>query len=182
MSKTLSEMPPRLLLPTMFWTITYWMSGVNLRFDIFLGTLGCTLLACLAGESFGLLCGVLVMDFEKAMTIMVVISLTSMAAGGFYVQNIPTWLSWVKYTSPFKYGYEASQTMVFDGDVLCDGSGALAKYCTDDVEYATRDQVLEYLNAEGSIGFNVGILFALMIVPRYLSFLALKLKRGDERS
>lgn len=65
LSKTISEMPTRLSLPTIFWTIAYWMSGVNYRFDVFLGTMGCTLLAVLAGESYGLLCGALVMDFEK---------------------------------------------------------------------------------------------------------------------
>jgi hypothetical protein len=65
LSKTVSEMPTRLSLPCIFWTIAYWMSGVNYRFDVYLGTMGCTLLAVLAGESYGLLCGALVMDFEK---------------------------------------------------------------------------------------------------------------------
>jgi len=70
LSKTISEMPTRLSLPSIFWTIAYWMSGVNYRFDVFLGTLGCTLLAVLAGESYGLLCGALVMDFEKVSLIL----------------------------------------------------------------------------------------------------------------
>lgn len=182
LSKTLSEMPTRLLLPVMFWTISYWMSGINDNFGVFLGTMGCMLLAVLAGESYGLLCGALVMDFERAMTIMVVISLFAMAAGGFYVQNIPTWLTWVKYTSPFKFGYEASQILIFDGPVECDGSGVLAEYCTEGVEFATREQVLDYINSEGTVAFNVGMLLILIIVPRYLSFLALKAKRGAERS
>jgi ABC-type multidrug transport system ATPase subunit/ABC-type multidrug transport system permease subunit len=182
LSKTMSEMPTRLSLPVIFWTIAYWMSGINSSFTVFLGTMGCMLLAVLAGESYGLLCGAVVMDFEKAMTIMVVISLTTMAAGGFYVQNIPVWLEWVKYLSPFKFGYEASQLMIFDSDVLCDGSGALAAYCTEGVEYATREQILEFINSEGSIAFNIGILLVLIFVPRYLSFLALKAKRGAERS
>ena len=65
LSKTISEVPTRLSLPTIFWSIAYWMSGVNYRFDVFLGTMGCTILAVMAGESYGLLCGALVMDFEK---------------------------------------------------------------------------------------------------------------------
>lgn len=182
LSKTISEMPTRLSLPTIFWTISYWMSGVNYRFDVFLATMGCTLLAVLAGESYGLLCGALVMDFEKAMTIMVVISLTTMAAGGFYVQNIPAWLEWVKYLSPFKFGYEAAQQMIFDSGVRCDGSGVLAEYCTEGVEYASRDQVLDFINSEGSIAFNIGMMLILIVVPRFLSFHALKAKRGAERS
>jgi len=182
LSKTISEMPTRLSLPCMYWVIAYWLSGINYSFLVFLGTMGCLLLAVLAGESYGLLCGALVMDFQKAMTIMVVISLTSMAAGGFYIQNVPTWLAFVKYTSPFKFGYEASQLLVFDDAVKCDGSGVLAQYCTEGVEYATQEQVLEFINSEGSLGLNVGLLIVLIIIPRYLSFLALKAKRGAERS
>ncbi|GFH48314.1 P-loop containing nucleoside triphosphate hydrolase protein [Chaetoceros tenuissimus] len=65
LSKTLSEMPTRLLLPSMFWTLAFWMSGLNPTFQVFLGTLGCTLMAVLAGESYGLLCGALVLDLRK---------------------------------------------------------------------------------------------------------------------
>jgi ABC-type multidrug transport system ATPase subunit len=181
LSKTLSEFPTRLSLPAIFWTIVYWMSGINNSFTVYLATMGCTLMAVLAGESYGLLCGAVVMDFEKAMTIMVVISLTTMAAGGFYVQNIPVWLEWVKYTSPFKFGYEASQIMIFNENVPCDGSGKLAAYCTEGVAYATKDQILDFINSEGTVSLNLGILIVLIIVPRYLSFLALKAKRGAER-
>jgi ABC-type transport system involved in multi-copper enzyme maturation permease subunit len=158
------------------------MAGINPRFDVFLGTLGCTLLAVLAGESYGLLCGALVMDFEKAMTVMIVFSLTAMAAGGYYIKNIPAFLQWLKYISPFKPGYEAAQALVFDRDVPCDGSGILAEYCTGDVKAASSEQVLKFLSSEGSVAFNIGILIILAIVPRYLAFLALKNKRGAERS
>jgi len=116
------------------------------------------------------------------MTIMVVISLTTMAAGGFYISNIPAFLSWVKYTSPFKFGYEASQLLIIDRPVPCDGSGVLAAYCTEGVESVSREDVLKFLGSEGSIAFNVGILLVLIFIPRYLSFVALKFKRGAERS
>jgi hypothetical protein len=116
------------------------------------------------------------------MTIMVVISLTTMAAGGFYVQNIPVWLEWVKYLSPFKFGYEAAQLMIFDEPVACDGTGQLAVYCNGGAEYASREDILEFLGSEGTIASNLGVLLGLIIVPRYLSFMALKAKRGAERS
>ncbi len=182
LSKTLSEMPTRLILPSSFWLIVYWMSALNPRVDVFIATLCCILISVLAGESYGLLCGALVMDFEKATAIMIVISLTSMAAGGYYVQNIPVWLTWLKFISPFKFGYEASQILVFDRDVPCDGSGVLAEYCTEGVEYVSSEDVLDTLGSEGTVGMNIGILLALALIPRYLAFLALKNKRGAERS
>lgn len=181
MARTLSQLPTALVLPSGFWTIAYWMAGINPRIDVFFGTLGCTLLAVLAGESFGLFVGALVLDFEKATAVMIVVSLTTMAAGGYYVQNIPSWIAWIKYTSPFKFGYEASQILVFDRDVKCDGSGDLAAFCIDNVEFASSEQVLETLGSEGTVATNIGILIALIFIPRYFAFVALKSKKAAER-
>lgn len=112
-----------------------------------------------------------------------VISLTQMAAGGFYVQNIPSFISWIKYLSPFKAGYETAQLLVFNGDVPCNSdSDAFAEYCTEGVTHVSRDEVLKYLYSEGTVASNVGILIAIALVPRYLAYLALKNKKGAERS
>ena len=113
---------------------------------------------------------------------MVVISLTTMAAGGFYVQDIPDWIEWVKYVSPFKFGYEAAQVIIFDSPVKCDGSGALREFCTEGVEYVSTEDILGFLGSEGTVTFNICTLLLLIVVPRYLSFIALKAKRGAERS
>ena len=116
------------------------------------------------------------------MTFMIVFSLTSMAAGGFYVQNIPAWIAWAKYLSPFKFGYESAQILVFNRPVACDGSGDLALYCTDIVAYANPDEVLETLGSEGGHGVNIGVLLCIIVIPRYFAYLALRSKRGAERS
>lgn len=117
------------------------------------------------------------------MVIMVVASISLMVSGGFYVENPPAFLTWVTYLSPFTYSYDASQILVFDKNVPCDGSGILEVVCgVEFVDYATPEQVLEYLNVQGSVSFNIGLLFVLFIIPRYFAFLALKLKKGEERS
>jgi hypothetical protein len=115
------------------------------------------------------------------MTFMIVFSLTSMAAGGYYVQNIPAWIGWAKYLSPFKFGYESAQILVFNAPVPCDGTGNLALFCKDGVDEATPDEVLETLGSEGSHGVNIAILFCIIVIPRYFAYLALKSKRGAER-
>lgn len=69
LAKTFSEIPTRLCLPVIFWTIAYWMAYQDAGVDVFFGSMACLLLATLAGESYGLLCGALVMDFEKAMVV-----------------------------------------------------------------------------------------------------------------
>jgi len=181
MAKTLSELPTRLILPLMFLIISYWMSAVNPSFVVFLGTTACTLLGVLTGESIGLLIAALVMDFEKGITITTLYTLTTLMSGGFYIKNIPAFMSWTPYVSPFKYAYHSSAKIAFNSNIPCDGSGVLETICKLNVEVATPEQVREFLNIKDSIGFNVGMMLVMIFVARYLAFLALKGKKGDER-
>ena len=65
LAKTLSELPTRMCLPTIYLVISYWMANVHPNFGIFLASTCCTLLGVLSGESIGLLVGAIIMDFEK---------------------------------------------------------------------------------------------------------------------
>ena len=180
LAKTTSEAPTLLSLPTIFMIISYWMANVNSSFLLFLASTGCALLSVCAGESIGLLCGALVMDFERAMTSMVVISLFLMVSGGFFVENIPSFMSWAKYLSPFKYAFDASRQLVFNSNVPCDGSEIIC--LTPGKEFATVEEVKNHLKIDGSVFFNAGMLFLLFVIPRYLALIALQRKKSSERS
>eukprot|EP00978_Attheya_sp_CCMP212_P002734 scaffold5598_cov60-Attheya_sp.AAC.2 len=183
MAKTLSEAPTRLILPLVYMIIAYWMVGANPSFVVFLATTGITLMSVMSGESIGLLIGAMVLDAEKALVVMVVISLCLMVAGGFYVSNVPSFLIWLQYLSPFKYSYDAALPLVFDRDMPCDGSGVLEAVCGgEDTGYATPDEIIDFLGVQGSVGFNVGMLFVLIMVPRLFAFWALRRQRGGERT
>lgn len=183
MAKTTSELPMRMALPTIYMTISFWLAGVSPRFSLFLLTTLISLLAVIAGESIGLLVGASVYDMEKAMASMTVISLALMLLGGFFVQKIPSWLVWGKYLSPFKYSFDASRRLVFDRPVPCDGSGALEELCggDGDREFATSEEVLRFLDVEGTVLFNSLCLLAIGLVPRYIAYLALRAKKEDNR-
>jgi len=68
LAKTVSEAPIKLLLPTVFFLIFYWMSNLNPYFGAFISTLLLQLLVAFAGESIGLLIGVTIYDVKVAMT------------------------------------------------------------------------------------------------------------------
>ena len=182
-AKTLSEAPTRLTLPLVYMVFSYWLAGLNNSITIFIGSTLCTLLSVFCGESIGLFIGASIMDFEKGMVAMTVISLGLMAVGGFFVENVPPFLVWIQFLSPFKFAFDASQQLTFDRDVPCDGSGTLEEYCFEsETGYATVDEVREYLNINGSVLFNVAMLFLISLVCRTGAFLALKSKKGEERS
>jgi ABC-type multidrug transport system permease subunit len=181
MAKTTSEAPTRLALPLIYMVLAYWLAGISNRFGLFLLTTLVSLLSVLAGEAFGLAVGASVDDMDRAMTVITVIALTMMLLGGYYVDNVPGFVSWAKYLSPFKYAFDASRELIFDRDVPCDGSGYLPALCYPGREAIPAEEVLAFLEVEGSIGFNAGMLIVLGLVPRYIAYLALRSKRGGKR-
>lgn len=182
LAKSTSEMPTRVVLPLIYMVIAFWMAGISNRFEIFAATTLICLLSVLAGEAFGLWVGAAIYDMEKAMTSMTVVSLALLLLGGFFVENVPTWLDWAKFLSPFKYSYDASRQLVFDKEVPCDGSGALERLCGGSSGSSIPAQdVIDFLGIQGGVGFNVGLLLVMGLLPRYLAYLALKAKKEGER-
>jgi hypothetical protein len=182
MAKTSADAPVRLILPFLYVCVSYWMTGIDDRFSVFAGTIGCTLLCCLSGEALGLFIGAAMYDFQKAMTVLTVSALSLMLLGGFFVENVPSFIIWCKYLSPFKYSFDASLQIVFDRDVPCDGSGSLESLCGgQDTGVADAAAVREFIGVQGSIGFNIGMLLVISLVPRYFAYLALRMKKSGER-
>mmetsp|Transcript_14108 Transcript_14108/g.30660 ORF Transcript_14108/g.30660 Transcript_14108/m.30660 type:complete len:736 (+) Transcript_14108:72-2279(+) len=181
LAKTTSEAPARLALPAIYMLISYWMSGVNNDFGVFISSTVCSLLSVLAGESIGLFLGAAVLDIEKGMVIMTVTALVLMVVGGFFVRNIPSWILWLGYISPFKYSYNSSVQLVFNKPVPCDGSGVLAVCNGGSTGYASEQEVLDFLGVQFSAGVNAALLLAMFIVIRIMAFFALKNKKADER-
>lgn len=166
MGKTTSEMPARLVLPMIYMIISFWMASISTEFSMFLATTFISLLSVMAGEAIGLFIGATIYDTEKGMTVMTVVSLFLALVGGFFVENVPSFLRWSAFLSPFKYSFDASLQLVFDKPVPCDGSGALEELCngTDDGN-ASSEAVIGFLGVQGTVGFNVGILMLMGLVP-----------------
>merc|ERR1739848_755031 len=77
------------------------------------------------GESIGFWIGTAFFNPRQALVAASVILLTLMLLGGFFIRNIPSWVSWLRYLSNFKYANDASLGLVFDTNTPCDGSGLL---------------------------------------------------------
>jgi len=157
------------------------MAGISSQFSLYLCTTLISLLSVLAGESFGLIIGASIDRMDQAMTVMTVCALGMMLLGGFYVTDVPSFISWAKYLSPFKYSFDASRDMIFTDPVPCDGSGELQDLCNNGQLFASPEDVKKFLQIDGSLTFNVCMLIAFGLAPRYLAYFALKSKKGGER-
>ena len=106
MSRTIGDLPMELILPTVFITITYWMTGLKPTAGNFLHTLFALLFCVLVSQGLGLALGALVMDQKSATVLGSVIIITFLLAAGFYIQHVPPFISWIKYISFINYTYK----------------------------------------------------------------------------
>ena len=106
MARTVGDLPMKLVLPTVFITITYWMAGLKSTAANFVETLLVLLYSVLVSQGLGLALGAMVMDQKSATILGSVIMLSFLLAGGFYVQHVPAFISWIKYISISQYTYK----------------------------------------------------------------------------
>lgn len=184
-SCTVADLPVFLCMPCIYMVISYWMIVPTLGFTKFLIITGISFLAVMTGQALGFLIGAGFDDIKIAQAFATVVVLFLMLLGGFFARNIPLWLSWVGYLSPFKYASNAALLVIFDAPVPCDGSGALSPLCAvdDTTTMISAHEVLTSpnMNVELSIGVNILLLLVFCIVPRLFTYTILRRKKGGER-
>ncbi|CAI9289232.1 unnamed protein product [Lactuca saligna] len=106
LARTISDLPLELALPTAFTFILYWMGGLKPDPSTFILSLLVVLYNVLVAQSLGLAIGAILMDVKQATTLASVTTLVFLIAGGYYIQQIPTFIVWLKYLSYSYYGYK----------------------------------------------------------------------------
>ncbi|PNY13486.1 ABC transporter G family member 22-like protein [Trifolium pratense] len=118
LARTTSDLPLDLILPVLFLLVVYFMAGLRLSTAPFFLTI-LTVFLCIIAAQFhlgssslkrlnhdlkglGLAIGATLMDLKRATTLASVTVMTFMLAGGFFVQKVPIFISWIRYMS-FNY-------------------------------------------------------------------------------
>ncbi|KAF5728020.1 ABC transporter G family member 9 [Tripterygium wilfordii] len=166
MSRTLGDLPMDLVLPTVFMIITYWMSGLKPNALNFFESLFALLFCVLVSQGIGLALGAMVMDQKAATTLGSVIMLAFLLAGGYYVQNVPVFIGWIKYVSVINHTYKLQILAQYKSSdtYRCNGSdGAL---CSVGDFPAIKD------NFEG-VGLSLFALVIMLVGYRLVAYIAL---------
>ncbi|KAJ8773908.1 hypothetical protein K2173_009339 [Erythroxylum novogranatense] len=116
LARTLGDLPLELGLPTAFVFIIYWMGGLKPDPATFVLSLLVVLYNVLVSQSLGLALGAILMDIKQATTLASVTTLVFLIAGGYYVQQIPPFIVWLKYLSYSYYCYKLLLGVQFDDD------------------------------------------------------------------
>merc|ERR1712224_610192 len=163
--------------------ISYWMIVPSLGFVKFIAILGISFLSVMTGQAMGFLIGAAFDDIKIGQAVATVVVLFLMLLGGFFARNIPAWLSWVQWLSPFAYASNAALTVIFNEPVPCDGSGALYPMCEigDTTSTIPYQEVLDSFGVTLPVGANIGCLLLFCIVPRLFTYVILRRKKPGER-
>uniref|UniRef100_H2Z6N0 ABC transporter domain-containing protein n=1 Tax=Ciona savignyi TaxID=51511 RepID=H2Z6N0_CIOSA len=137
LAKSVSELPLSIILPSISTFIIYWMAGLN-GFNeawAFFGTWFVMILITIGMQSLGMFIGTATMDFDHSLVLAIFMMITFMLLGGFYIKNIPSWLHWMRYVSPFQYSWALMLYFEFDSNqrVLCDPENSMYPSCAINV-------------------------------------------------
>ncbi|CAF4139124.1 unnamed protein product [Adineta steineri] len=182
-AKSLAEAPLKLVLPTLFLIIAYWMARVNNSFPIFLAILVFQLLSILVAESLGLLLGAAFKNLHHAITVATVTLMTFMLVGGFFVRSLPHWLGvWGKWLSFFKYSYNACLQLEFKGGQIykCVDGSYVASCINNTNGTFVSHEALQYFDIGIGIGWNFLVLFGMFVVFRTAAYFALRFTKNTD--
>ncbi|XP_057481035.1 ABC transporter G family member 14-like [Actinidia eriantha] len=165
LARTVGDLPLELALPIAFTVIIYWMGALKPNPVTFILSLLVVLYNVLVAQSLGLAIGALLMDVKQATTLASVITLVFLIAGGYYIQQIPPFIVWLKYLSYSYYCYKLLLGVQYNEDDFYE--------CTKGVYCRVAD-----FPAVKSVGLNdlwiaVSIMALMLVSYRFVAYLAL---------
>ncbi|KAA8546312.1 hypothetical protein F0562_002949 [Nyssa sinensis] len=171
MARIVGDLPMELILPTIFLTITYWMTGLRPDVGAFLLTLVVLLGYVLVSQGLGLALGAAIMDAKQASTVVTVIMLAFVLTGGFYVHKVPSCMAWIKYISTTFYCYRLLINVQY-------GEGKRITSLLGCNHYGSNKASCKFIEEDvgGQIqpAVSVGVLITMFIGYRLLAYLALR--------
>ncbi|KAA8521077.1 hypothetical protein F0562_011770 [Nyssa sinensis] len=165
LAKMVGDLPLELALPTAFTFIIYWMGGLKPNPVTFILSLLVVLYNVLVSQSLGLAFGAILMDVKQATTLASVTTLVFLIAGGYYIQQIPPFIVWLKYLSYSYYCYKLLLGV---------------QYTEDDYYECSKGVICRVVDfpAVKSVGLNhlwvdVSIMALMLVGYRLVAYLAL---------
>lgn len=171
MARIVGDLPMELILPSIFVTLVYWMTGLRSEVWTFLQTLGVIIGSVLVAQGFGLALGAIIMDAKRASTIVTIIMLGCVLTGGFYVHKLPRCLGWIKYASLTFYCYRLLIDVQYGGGERisslfgCSGHPSNVANC----KFIEEDIVGQITPLA-----SVGVLLIMFVGFRLLAYIALR--------
>jgi ABC-type multidrug transport system permease subunit len=171
-AKMTAEIPFVVLFPFLFGLIFYLLAGYRATVVGIFGYFGTLMVGGLASAGFGTAVSSGVSDPPKAPVIATVLLIFFMIVGGFYVDltKLPVWVSWLSYTSIFKYSYNGCLDSQFIGLQIPQDPNVTSAF-DNYVDYIPGEVILHSLFSNfGGAGYNILMLLGIALLFRALAF------------
>ncbi|KHN00888.1 ABC transporter G family member 21 [Glycine soja] len=167
-ARMVGDLPMELVLPTIFVTISYWMGGLNPSLVTFVLTLLIMLFNVLVSQGIGLALGAILMDVKQATSLASVTMLVFLLAGGYYIQQMPAFIAWLKYISFSHYCYKLLVGVQYSVNEVYE--------CGQGLHCRVRDfPAIKCLELEDTMWGDVAALTVMLIGYRVVAYLALRM-------
>lgn len=178
LAKNVSELPLQIVLPIIFYVPVYFLIGIGHGAAVYLYQQIIIILLNSTAVGFGYMVSCLSKRVDITPIIGIAVAMPMLLLGGLLVNtdDIPVYLIWVEYISPFKYGFEALMTVFWSrvDSISCSGA---ATACTA----LTGEQVLSNFSmANVSAWTNSLLLVAINIAFRLVGFASLAISLNRE--
>ena len=201
--RTLADLPIELTFPTLLHLGVYFTTGLRLTPGAYFGSLGAVYFSVIISGSVGVFFGALAMSAKLGQVISAVFMLSLMLGGGFYIQHVPFWMSWLPDINYLMYSYNLVLQTQFSGRKLecsspneisvgapapeVDGAGSMgndsitdyAMRCAaggSDMPYALESGAVLSMNLGMPIWQTIMILVAWAVIFKTASYVALDLR------
>ncbi|KAL2893586.1 ABC transporter G family member 25, partial [Bienertia sinuspersici] len=171
-ARIIGDLPMELILPTIFLTLVYWMTGLRPEVLTFVQTLGVIIGYVLVAQGLGLALGAIIMDAKRASTIATIIMLGCVLTGGFYVHKLPRCLGWIKYASLTFYCYRLLIDVQYRGGEEISGLLGCSSHMRNNV--ADCKFVQEDVVGQISPLASVAVMLIMIFGFRLLAYIALR--------
>ncbi|WAR00540.1 AB27G-like protein [Mya arenaria] len=180
LAKVTGDLPDTLTQPVFMYILFFWVANFGDAGQFFT-ILVVMLLQTTAAYGFGLTLSVLCTDARMAVTVLFSYLITTYALGGFFSQNVPYWMGWVKYTSVFYYPYAFAVSILLQDlpDTPCNQTSVIVfPQCGGNgTMFVTSGDILAKGNVHFPAYVYLFIIIAYTFILRNLGYVVMRFKR-----
>ena len=176
-AKPVSELPLRIIMPALFYTIVYWVAGLGGVAEFFM-TLPLALLNALNSQGLGMFLGTVFMNGRAAFLCGETIILMGVVFSGYLTYSVPPWFTWSKYLSILYYPLGALGIILFrDMDnIPCNATSVstFQQCLSNATDFVTASDILENATIDIPLYCYVSTLVLIFAVLRLATYVALR--------